>query len=210
MRKRMKIYFDGDSFTKGTELVNKERDRFSRLICNSLGAEEYNIAKGGSSNLAITRRLIVENDISQYDYAIINMTMAMRFEFYDGEKYVSIRPPSKIRGKHGSHLLKKLETFDVIEWMRKFYSDIYHDKLGNDYECMLYNCIRNHCKVHNVPLILTTNRTFGRKYRNLESLVDFHLNLDKYPKMGEGHPSKKGHEMIASDILDIINSENLF
>ena len=29
----MKIYFDGCSWTYGTELENKEQERFSRLIC---------------------------------------------------------------------------------------------------------------------------------------------------------------------------------
>ena len=42
----MKIYFDGDSWTRGNEIDEEQRlsKRFNALISKELGAEEYNIS----------------------------------------------------------------------------------------------------------------------------------------------------------------------
>ena len=81
----MKIYFDGDSWTKGNDLDEdiKYTSRFSALVSKELGAEEYNISKSGRSNHRIVRHLLIENDISQYDLAIIQMSFPNRMEFFD-------------------------------------------------------------------------------------------------------------------------------
>ena len=34
----MKIYFDGCSWTEGAELENEKEERFSKVLCNELGA----------------------------------------------------------------------------------------------------------------------------------------------------------------------------
>ena len=77
----MKIYFDGCSFTWGDELEDNYTSRYSRLLCNHFGAEEYNIAKRGGSNRRIVRN-ILEHDVSQYDLFIIQMTKRQRTEYY--------------------------------------------------------------------------------------------------------------------------------
>ena len=41
----MKIYFDGCSWTHGTELENKKKTRFSKLISDYYNAEEYNLGE---------------------------------------------------------------------------------------------------------------------------------------------------------------------
>ena len=76
----MKIYFDGCSWTQGTELENQEEERYSKLICNHLGAEENNLGYGGGSNDRIVRNLLVENNIEKYDAAFIQMTFPARTE----------------------------------------------------------------------------------------------------------------------------------
>ena len=52
------ILFNGCSVTYGEELPEPENERFSKLICNDLGAEEINIAMCGSSNEAIFRTTV--------------------------------------------------------------------------------------------------------------------------------------------------------
>ena len=64
----MKIYFDGCSWTRGAELQNPEEERYSKLLCNELGAEETNLAVSGGSNDRIVRNLLVENNIEDYEY----------------------------------------------------------------------------------------------------------------------------------------------
>ena len=41
----MKIYFDGCSWTWGAELKDPYQSRYSKIISDKLGAEEYNISK---------------------------------------------------------------------------------------------------------------------------------------------------------------------
>ena len=80
----MKIYFDGDSWTRGNEIDEEQRlsKRFSALVSKELGAEEYNISRGGASNNRIVRQMLFDNDISEYDVAIIQMVYPERSEFY--------------------------------------------------------------------------------------------------------------------------------
>lgn len=40
--------FIGDSWAYGSGLTNRESERYSRLLCNALGMNEYNVAVSGS------------------------------------------------------------------------------------------------------------------------------------------------------------------
>ena len=62
----MKIYFDGCSHTWGAELQNPQQSRYSKLVCDYFGAEEYNIALQGGSNMRLARN-ILDHDLSEYD-----------------------------------------------------------------------------------------------------------------------------------------------
>lgn len=53
------IYFNGCSFTYGYELKKLE-DRFSTVLCNKLGVEEWNVGKIGSSNARIWRTTMTD------------------------------------------------------------------------------------------------------------------------------------------------------
>ena len=54
----MKIYFDGCSHTWGSELTDLN-SRYSKIICNHYGAEEYNIAERGGSDKRMVRNLFL-------------------------------------------------------------------------------------------------------------------------------------------------------
>ena len=186
----MKIYFDGDSFTRGCELLNYTESRFSRLISDHYNAEECNFAVNGSGNSTIARRLIVENNIKRYDLAIIQMSLPSRSEYYNGSEY------------------KRLHKL-----AREYYKiNVYHDQFGKDYEYLYYKAIKDHCKLRNIPLVITTNRSYKSEEANSDQRINFNLNLNKYPRAKYGHPNETGHRMIADDIIKIIKDryENLF
>tara|TARA_Y100001937_G_scaffold127784_1_gene201114 strand:+ start:524 stop:1135 length:612 start_codon:yes stop_codon:yes gene_type:complete len=191
----MKIYFDGSSWMTGVELEDKSK-RYSTLISKHLGAEEYNIANGGASNNRILRQLVIENDIANYDLAIIQMSMAMRWEYYDDYKkeWIQLRPinaPSERESK---------------KWLRYYYAHMYSDHFGNVYEHMYSQLVRDHCKVKGTPLILLTNRhADGYKYSNLPTDFKFDLDISdsKYSRAPKGHPSEEGHLQITQDILKV-------
>ena len=60
----MKIYFDGCSWTEGAELKDPHQSRYSKIICDKLGAEEYNISKSGAGNDRMVRQLLVDHKLN--------------------------------------------------------------------------------------------------------------------------------------------------
>ena len=51
------VYSIGCSYSGGSGLENLEKDRFSNLLSERLGAEEINEALGGGSNQRIFRKV---------------------------------------------------------------------------------------------------------------------------------------------------------
>ncbi len=213
----MKIYFDGDSWTKGNDLDEdiKYTSRFSALVSKELGAEEYNISKSGRSNHRIVRHLLIENDISQYDLAIIQMSFPNRTEFFDSRVkpgrtgdvlFTNSRSPNKNLqvGKWSSVSITDTNKLkNNTEFWKQYYKEIYNETYGSTYEQIFATTIRDHCKVNNVKLLLLSN--------NYNTNVDFDLQLQvpRYPQGSKLHPNELGHRLIADDILRLIN-ENLF
>tara|TARA_B100000902_G_scaffold3954_1_gene5091 strand:- start:189 stop:773 length:585 start_codon:yes stop_codon:yes gene_type:complete len=194
----MKIYFDGCSWTYGGELEEEHREsqRFSRLVCEELGAEEYNISKGGASNNRIVRQLLVENNISDYDLAIIQMTYPSRTEYYDKKwKGITIQDTPLWNPKTW---INKRYVIDHEDFWTYYYSKIYDEYYGSVYENISAITIRNHCKVNNVKLILTTIN------KNKEMKFDFDLDNKRYPRASGYHPNKDGHRLIAENLLELV------
>jgi len=87
----MKIYFDGCAKTGGYSRTGRVDQRYPKLLCEKLGAKEYNLANRNGNNTRIVRNLL-EHDLSQFDLFIIQMTKRNRFEYFDKKikKWVSI------------------------------------------------------------------------------------------------------------------------
>ena len=63
----MDILFVGCSITWGDELKDRLNTRYSKLVCDALGANEHNIAECGQSNDWIARRTVEETRKRRYD-----------------------------------------------------------------------------------------------------------------------------------------------
>lgn len=216
----MKIYFDGCSFTWGSELNNNEEERYSRLMCDALDAEEYNYATEGGSNDRIVRNLLVENDIEEYDLAVIQMTFPVRTEYWD-EQWIKVNPkynfarwlldPSHRRvQKEKARILKKEVNpfYAKIDKLGEKFVDhgdhwMYHYKyIHNDYysqvkENIQSQTIRDHCKAHNVPVILLTINTWSKVN------FDYMVKLNGKTRADKGHPNELGHRVIADSLLKL-------
>mgnify|MGYP001197364845 FL=1 len=190
----MEIYFDGCSRTYGGELEEEHREsqRFSRVFCEKIGARDHNKSQPGASNERILRNLFVENNICEYDFAVIQMSYPSRTEYYDmlKSKFYQVQP-------NKTFLLKRSKKEDRQFWQH-YYKNIYTDFQGVQKEKIVYQSIKDHCKVNNVPLILITNNNWST---DLE--FDISLELEKYPTLKGGHPTPEGHRMIADDIYDL-------
>ena len=192
----MKIYFDGCSWTKGEELENQEEERFSKLICNKLGAEETNLAIKGGSNDRIIRNLLVENNIEEYDLAVIQMTFPARTEYYT-DRWVRVNPKHNfnewIHGR-GGDIMKLREKFgDHNDFWKYYYVNVVNNKYLNLKEKIQYEILKNSCKI---PLVLCTI--------NSRSKQGMSIDFPALKKHHYGHPTKEGHRLIARKILDKI------
>ena len=224
----MKIYFDGCSWTWGGELEDNESDRFSAIVSKELGAEEHNFSRPMSSNDRILRQLVYDNDISEYDLAIIQMSYPSRTEYHDKrkERFQNIginitplwrdiaqnktwnaAPLGRLKGTiDWSHPEKKDRKMGPKWWTDEdrqfwyhYYADVYTDHYGHVKEKIIYQLIKDHCKVNNVPLLLMTINNCDTKLK-----FDLELEVTKYPRAPQFHPNPKGHQMIAEDILSLL------
>ena len=187
----MKIYFDGCSITHGFGYLGDEyKDvRWSKLLSNKLGAEEYNFALCGGCNQRILRNISIENRIEEYDLAIIQLTFPSRTEFYHDNKFSQINPRFASNKKGMSNLAWQM-----------YYKNIYHEHYGNTIEHMVYNCVKSICKLNGIPLILLScysktklsydHIVYGKKYTPVSD-IDSHPNLDS-------------QKLIADDIYNLL------
>ena len=211
----MKIYFDGCSWTKGEELVHPEQERFSKLLCNELGAEETNLAVCGGSNDRIVRNLLVENNIEDYDLAVIQMTFPVRTEYYDNEwvkvsrnrpwpqskdgKWVKVNPKNNytkwLHGEDGNieRLGEKFKGHS--DFWKYWFMHVTNEKYFETKEKIHYHTIRNSCKI---PLVLLTINRWTK--------LPFDLQLDdgtRNMKHKRGHPNKELHKHFAKEIYSL-------
>ena len=195
----MKIYFDGCSFCWGGEL-KEEEERYSKLVCDALGAHESNMSRQGSSNFRIARQCLVRYNMKDYDLAVIQLTYNSRNEFWDTE-----------RSRFTQFSVNLAESKGKL--YNRFYKDIYDPFYGDMYEYMFATAIRDHCKVMGIPLILLTvgvsENNKVSKTRSMDKKIDWDIDIaellqwDCYAPLG--HPNQKGHQKIANKILEIVN-----
>ena len=197
----MRIYFDGCSWTEGAELEFPKEERYSKLICDDLGAEETNLSMGGGSNDRIVRNLLVENNIEKYDLAVIQMTFPARTEYWD-KKWIKVSAKSNynkwLHGENGD-IRRIAEKFtDHNKFWKYYYTKVASEKLFGVKEKINFQTIRNHCKVMGVPLILSSINTWSKLY------FDYLMKMKREHRAKMGHPNKMGHQIIAKTILDKI------
>ena len=194
----MKIYFDGCSWTEGAELKHPQEERYSKLICDELGAEETNLGIGGGSNDRIVRNLLVENDIENYDLAIIQMTFPARTEYWD-DKWIKVSAKHNynkwLHGENGD--IKRLdEKFtDHNQFWKYYYTNVGCEKYFDMKEKIQYKTIKNSCKI---PLVICTINKWSK--------LEFDIKMDSFilKKHHYGHPTKEGHQFLADEILRLL------
>ena len=212
----MKIYFDGCSWTYGAELENPEEERFSKVLCNELGAEEYNIAIGGGSNDRIVRNLLVEeHNIEDYDLAVIQMTYPVRTEFFYDNEWIRVNPKNNynkwLHGEDGN--IERIgEKFKHhADFWKYYYMHVTNEKYFETQEKIHYHTIRNSCKI---PLVLLTINRWTNLPFDLQLNDGYLINLKqgiplkftRHMKHHYGHPNKEVHKHFAEQIYSLAMS----
>ena len=213
----MKIYFDGCSWTWGAELEDPYQSRFSKIISDKLGAEEYNISKRGASNHRIVRQLLVDHkNISEFDLVIIQLTLPHREEYYDkrSEKFkdctnwsqvakYSLKDLAKVTWckKERDKILNNVDLDPRDKAWLDYYRHVYENEYGDACEDMSVTTIRNYCKVNSVPLILATTE----KKRDSKLAYDVYSgDIPRWCIAKRGHPNEEGHAINAQQFLELI------
>tara|TARA_B100000925_G_C21789779_1_gene379978 strand:- start:28 stop:651 length:624 start_codon:yes stop_codon:yes gene_type:complete len=200
----MKIYFDGCSWTRGEELQHPEHNRFSRLVCNQLGAQEVNLSMKGGSNDRIVRNLYCDNTIKECDLAVIQMTFPARTEYFKGGEWRKVNPMQNytkwLHGENGD--IKRLgEKFaDHADFWKYFYMQVANREYFMTKERIQYETIRDNLRRRGIPLIIGTI--------NRWTLLDFdiQMNNNNRHKCTYGHPNEEGHRLLSARILKILKS----
>lgn len=189
----MKVYINGCSHTYGKDLLDPHKSRYSRLLCNELGAEEYNFAASGGSNRRIVRMLL-DTNLKDYDLFIIQMTKRLRTECYDVKNKDKIDNPL-VSGKSPWQRVRYPCTLTGNnDFWEQYYRHIYDDHFGILDEKMYYTLIRSY--LEDVPHVILW---IGDYDFNLP--VDLVYKKGSLPREKGKHPNESAHEIICDDIL---------
>lgn len=201
----MKIYFDGGSIPYGADLKDNVNSRFSKLVCDNLKAEEYNIAKRNGGCRRVVRNLI-DHDLSKYDMFVIDMPPLTRTEYYSKKKQWITVNYNAMRFAERSEIEIKNSWIDFVK-------HIYSDKMGQQEQVMHYTIVKG--LLTNKPHItLGFDQSVSNgvivpvdiKYTMVSKLKQFmgrSLRVDNnIPKGYRGHPSEEGHRYVAEDIIE--------
>lgn len=123
----MDILFVGCSITWGDELKDRLNTRYSKLICDALGANEYNIAECGQSNDWIARRTVEETRKKKYDRVYVQLTTTPRLEFFNKDGPCKFTPQI-VRQKEKSYYIEGRWYYKMIYNMYHGIENLYKNK----------------------------------------------------------------------------------
>tara|TARA_B100000925_G_scaffold283492_1_gene257445 strand:+ start:272 stop:856 length:585 start_codon:yes stop_codon:yes gene_type:complete len=193
----MKFYFDGCSNTWGVECKDHEVNRYSKLVSDHFGAEEYNIAQRGGSDKRMMRNLL-ETDLEQYDYVIVQLTCKNRTEFWGEGKWKQL---NIYKWGEKEKWMRQLNDNEKFFWLN-YWKYVYSDKLGNINQLTYYHAMKNVLKDKKHLIIGISG--WGQ---DIQAPVDINFNHIDYQTARGGHPNKEGHERIAEEIIKYIENQ---
>ena len=188
----MRVLFNGCSWTYGEELIQREQTRYSKLICDHYGWEEYNISRCASSNYEIVHKCYEEVSKNEYDIVLIQLTYPTRLYLpYNGENrsFTGLQP---VRKEHNT-IMKYLisNTPDSQIFVKNYSSSVL---LLNEY------LISRKIKTVFFSIEKFNFSFFNKLMVHDICLKDFLSNKDDvYAK--RKHPSEYGHKLIANEYL---------
>jgi len=208
----MKILFTGSSFTIGGELENPEEERFSRLVCNKLGAEEINVSRSGMSNdLILHNFLKFSTTCGKPDVAVIQWNHICIWQMWDD----SINDWATLNIKNKCQL--KLNA-------ARYFRNVYTDQHGIENYWKNVYLTERYCKDNDIKLIMMNVKyekpvvDYVSPYQSLCETGEIpfikggmlpYSNKMKPDELKEYwmeklHPNIKGHQLIADHLIKLL------
>ena len=231
----MKIAFAGCSFTWGDELENPEEQRFSRLVCNKLGAEEINVSRCGWSNDLILHKFLkyctstegAFQGCGKPDVAVIQWTTISRWQIWDDSQNDWESIIIQMAGKKLPPKTKNVRN-NPKRWNAfMYYRHVYSDQHGIENYWKNIYLAEQYCKDNDIKLIMMNNPTDKPTIDYVSPYQSLCKNKIHYIKAGilpysnkmkpdelkeyymeKTHPSPKGHQMIADYVEEQIQLLN--
>ena len=192
------ILFDGCSYTYGDELENPEKERFSSLI----DGEHVNLGECGKSNDGITRTTIEYCEKNEIDTAVIQFTLYSRREVMRSDRnkwdFVSCQKDNEMSNAFYQYLQNNNDDLANFHKNKFILENYFKNKNINYYfinlqrKKTLKNCVPSiwYDLTDHAPIVEMRD-IIGSVRRNPDNFV-------------HGHPSKKGHQLIAKHIYENI------
>jgi len=211
----MKIVFAGSSICWGDELKNPEEERYSRLVCNKLQAEEINVSRCGYSNdLLLHKFLKYSTTCGKPDVAVIQWTVLSRWQMWDNTQ----------NDWEVLYVNTKYSTKHKLQWNAvRYYRHVYTDQHGIENYWKNVYLAEQYCKDNDIKLIMM-NMIYKEptvdyvspyqslcKSKNILSIKGDIVPRPKYKSAewyeyyeeGE-HPTSKGHQIIADYLIRLL------
>ena len=203
----MDILFVGCSITWGDELKDRLNTRYSKLICDALGANETNIAECGMSNDWIARRTVEETRKKKYDRVYVQLTATPRMEFFNQDGPCKFTPQI-VKQKEKSYYIEGRWYYKMIYNMYHGIENLYKNKFiiesAVDSELVfLFADSKQDRKLHegsywNSFCKIKQHEIFRHILRGPLSKSE----VDRlYPLGKRGHPLESSHQRIADYLL---------
>tara|TARA_Y100001963_G_scaffold103352_1_gene142245 strand:- start:3443 stop:4120 length:678 start_codon:yes stop_codon:yes gene_type:complete len=223
MTESYNVLYTGCSWTWGSELEGVPSNHKYRLD-NRFSGSHTNIAQNGISNEGIVRNTIKYIENNKVDFVVVQFTIMDRYSVYNG-KWINLQAymtDPKMRTSP-EHLPARI-------FLKNFHNSVYaHNEFWRNV-CLLENYLENKGipyyfmrldMDHHVQPEQTNEYREASKNKNMFKLCDdllghvekvtkkpnpnycpnlSHLN----PFFGGGHPSAKGHKMIADHLQGIL------
>ena len=217
----MRALFNGCSFVWGDELIDPMSTRFSRLVCNQTGMEEYNISLRGASNSRIYRTTL--------DWIQLNGNPDVLIVVWSGQdriEYIDLNE----KDRHDTYYLQcSPSRLHAKEFQRKKrHLSAYMSEILNDYKCSIdiinYMCSIQHiCEISNIKLLQFQFTSGHRKMKTAISnteprsgreaaFLDYYKSKLNYLKEYSTYGLNDDHDLLtmSKNISDVMFGENFY
>jgi len=222
------LFFSGCSYTFGDELGDRFNQRFSKLVSDHYECNHLNIGECGYSNDAIVRKTIKYLEHNKPDVVVIQFTVISRLEYFTSrgqiENWCVQYPTGVDKTKINRYYISVYNDIVGCEnfWKNVFLFDSYCKSRGikyvslvaDHYDILLQrpekryhriNGFGDHNNIGYWRSLCDGIHPFCLHYNLLGDIQDsrFWSNYS-HGKRG-GHPTVKGHQLIADKVIDLID-----